>query len=94
MTEITVHKADGSTYNISLPEFHKEPYNEVSLECEDPEALIESLIQKYEDIKTGLLEEVKFFPGDTNFIGHAIYDTVQSVDSLLYFLKMTGNGTL
>jgi hypothetical protein len=91
---ITVHKQDGSTYSITIPEFHKEPYNEVSLACEDPEALINALIQKYEVIKVGLLEDVKFFPGDTNFIGHSIYDTIESVDSLLYCLKMTGHGPL
>jgi hypothetical protein len=94
MTNITVHKADGSTYNINLPEFHKEPYQEVFLACEDPEALINVLIHKYEAIKTGLLEDAKFFPGDTNFIGHAIYDSIESVDSLLYCLKMTGHGPL
>ncbi len=95
MTKFTVNRADGSTYEIEWPpEFHKEPYNEISTACEDPEAFVNALIQKYEAVKAGLLEEVKFFPGDTNFIGHAIYDTVQSVDSLLYFLKMTGNGAL
>jgi hypothetical protein len=94
MTNITIHKADGSTYNIRLSEFHKEPYNEVSLACEDPEAFINSLIQKYEDIKADLIEYDKFFPGDTNFIGHSIYDTIQSVDNLLYCLKMTGHGPL
>jgi hypothetical protein len=94
MTNITVHKADGSTYNVEIPEFHKEPYNEVSMACEDPEALINALIPKYEAVKAGLLEDVKFFPGDTNFTGHSIYDVIQSVNSLLYYLKMTGHGPL
>jgi len=94
MTNITVHRADGSTYNIKIPEFHKEPYQEVSLECEDPEAFIDSLIQKYEAVKAGLLEEAKLFPGDTNFTGHSIYDTIQALDSLIYILKKTGNGPL
>jgi hypothetical protein len=95
VTKFTVNRADGSTYEIEWPpEFHKEPYNEISIQCEDPEALVASLIAKYEAIRADAHQDLINFPGDTNFIGHAIYDTVQSVDSLLYFLKMTGNGTL
>jgi hypothetical protein len=94
MTDITVHKPDGSTYNINIPEFHNEPYNEVSLACEDPEFYINALIQKYEAVKAGLLEEAKLFPGDTNFIGHSIWDTIESIDSLIHYLKMMINGTL
>jgi len=94
MTNITIHKADGSTYNISLPEFHKEPYNEVSLACEDPEAFVKGLIEKYEGIKTDLTKDSIMFPGDTNFTGHAIDEVVKMINEVLYFLKKTQIGAL
>ena len=89
MPKFTVNRADGSTYEIEWPpEFHKEPYNEVSIQCEDPEALVASLITKYEAIKNDVRLELRNFPGDTNFVGNAIFSVQESLDSLLYLLKM------
>ena len=92
MTDITVHKPDGSTYNINIPEFHKEPYYEISTACEDPEAFVRGLIEKYEGIKTDLAKDSKMFPGDTNFTGHAIDEVVKMINEVLYFLKKTQIG--
>jgi hypothetical protein len=94
MTDITIHRPDGSTYNINIPEFHEEPYRQVSLACDDPETLINSLIIKYEGIRADLVEYDRFFPGDTNMISHSIWDTIESIDSLIHYLKMMINGTL
>jgi hypothetical protein len=89
MPKFTVNRADGSTYEIKWPpEFHNEPYNEVSIQCEDPEALVASLIAKYEAIRADAHQDLINFPGDTNFVGNAISSVQESLDSLLYFLKM------
>jgi hypothetical protein len=89
MPKFTVNRADGSTYEIEWPpEFHNEPYNEVSIQCEDPEALVASLIAKYEAIRADAHQDLINFPGDTNFVGNAISSVQESLDSLLYFLKM------
>ena len=89
MPKFTVNRADGSTYEIEWPpEFHEEPYNEVSIQCEDPEALVASLIAKYEAIRADAHQDLVNFPGDTNFVGNCFYDLQESLDGLLYFLKM------
>ena len=89
MPKFTVNRADGSTYEIEWPpEFHEEPYNEVSSNVEDPEALVRSLIEKYETIKQDVRQDLINFPGDTNFVGNSLFSVQESLDSLLYFLKM------
>jgi hypothetical protein len=89
MPKFTVNRADGSTYEIEWPpKFHNEPYNEVSIQCEDPEALVASLIAKYEAVRADVNHDLINFPGDTSFVGNAIFSVQESLDSLLYFLKM------
>ena len=89
MPKFTVNRADGSTYEIEWPpEFHEEPYNEVSIQCEDPEALVASLIVKYEAIRADAHKDLINFPGDTSFVGNSLFSIQESLDSLLYFLKM------
>jgi len=77
-----------------IPEFHQSPYNEVSIEVEDPKDFINELIKKYEALKENIKEDSKMFPGDTNFTGHSIDEVVKMVDEVLYFLKKTQNASL
>jgi hypothetical protein len=75
-------------------EFYEEPYEQISVTCKDPKELVNSLISKYENLKQEMKREEEFFPGDTNFVGNCFYDLQESLDSLLYFLKMIHHGTL
>jgi hypothetical protein len=75
-------------------EFYEEPYEQISVTCKDPKELVNSLISKYENLKQEIKQEEEFFPGDTNFVGNCFYDLQESLDSLLYFLKMIHHGAL
>lgn len=88
MKPITIHRSDGSTYEIYPEQFHSAPYEEVSLECKDPTQFVNFLIDKYENLKKEIEQEEQFFPGNTNFVGNSFYSVKESLDSLLYFLKM------
>lgn len=75
-------------------EFYEEPYEQISVTCKDPKELVNSLISKYENLKQEIKQEEEFFPGDTNFVGNSFCHLQESIDGLLYFLKMIHHGAL
>lgn len=89
MKTITINRSDGSTYEIKFPpEFHEIPYNELSIECEEPKNYINSLIEKYENLQIEINKDERLFPGDTNFVGNSLYELSSSIKDVLYHLKM------
>jgi hypothetical protein len=92
MRTITVHKQDGTTYNIAIPEFHGGKYYEISLSCKDPESYVNTLISQYENIKEDFYNDLEMFPGDTNFIGNSIFCIIESIDESIKLLKNINSG--
>ena len=68
-------------------QFHPHPYYLVSTDCESPKQLVETLIEKYTNIKEEIKKDIDHFPGDTNFVGYGLYLSYQEIDSVLHYLK-------
>ena len=57
-------------------EFHKTPYHEVSIDCEDPDEMVN-------DLRECLLHAKYYFPGDTNTIGNCIDSLIDAIDLMI-----------